>query len=636
MAAYKTEVNQAWKHLPNIFNNWRLAILPGLTLTGLIIAARLLGMFQSVEWRTLDLFLRLRPTEAIDERVLIVAIDETDIQQLGSPIVPDKTLAKLLRQLDQYQPRAVGIDILRDFSIEPGHQEFVEALTDLPYVYGIEFLGQSGKSVAPPPALPYERVGFSDFPLDSDGSVRRTFLGRYKESGNYQFSLAIRLATHYLQHEEILLENGLRNPDALRFGKAELPMFYANTGGYVRANDGGQQTLINVRRGHTPFQIVFLRDVLKGEVSSSEIRDRIVLIGITSAAHKDFVTSGALIDRNPGTVPGVEMHAHAISQILSATLDERPLLHNLPDIGEYLWIALWGAAGILLVKVVPTPSRHLIVVLVIGAGLVLASYAALLTGLWLPVEPPLIAFLLNGLVLPGILLYDQMLRSRIEEGQRVINRTFDAVHNGPLQSLVLMLRDIEKPNREITITDISPRLQQLDQEIRDIYDALEQEIEPQNDQLYLPNSGVILELSISLHDLLYQVFEHTIKRDFPNLKSIKANIVQFDPMKDNSLNIEEKRDLCRFLEERLCNVGKHAEGCTRLKVTCLATDNENVIVVEDNGQAQPQESSRDWNRLKGGRGNRQARKLAKRLKGQFKQFSVSPHGTCCELRWPIY
>ncbi|NEZ56743.1 sensor histidine kinase [Adonisia turfae] len=633
--AHNTNITLAWQHLPNSLKNWQLSILPGLTLTGLIIIVRLLGVFQAIEWRTLDLFLRLRSAETTDTRVLVVAIDETDIQNLGTYPLPGQTLATLLRQLDQYQPRAVGIDIFRDLPEKSGNQDFVEALADLPYVFGIEFLGQTGESIGPPPTLPYERVGFSDYPLDDDGAVRRSLLGRPKDSGVYQFSLAMRLTSEYLRHEGIPLENGLKNPDSMRFGAVEIEPFYPNTGGYVRADANAQQTLINFRSGPAPFRMVPLRDVLADNVSPSWIKDSVILIGIISPGHKDNVTSAALVGKNPGAVSGVEIHAHVVSQILSAVLDNRPLLRSLPDIGEYLWILWWGIAGIVLVGVVPTPSRHLILVLMTGVGLVFTSYVALSVGWWLPLEPPLIAFLLNGLVLPGILLYDQMLRSRIEAGQRVIRHTYNAVHNGPLQTLALILKDVDDPDKTIDRPQLSAKLDQLNQEIRAVYNTLEEELKPQNNQLHLQSQGPTLDLDMVLHELLYEVFEQTIQRDFPHFKSIKFNVVQFESMEDSRLGREEKRYLCRFLEEALCNVGRYAQGATKLTVNCLATENENLILVQDNGKTVLKDDSKYINRLEGGRGTWQAQQLAHHLKGQFKRFSVSPHGTCCELRWPI-
>jgi CHASE2 domain-containing sensor protein len=62
---------------------WRVGALPGLFTIGVVIAARLTGSLQSLELATLDRFLRLRPPESIDSRILIVGVTEKDIQSIN-------------------------------------------------------------------------------------------------------------------------------------------------------------------------------------------------------------------------------------------------------------------------------------------------------------------------------------------------------------------------------------------------------------------------------------------------------------------------------------------------------------------------------------------------------------------------
>lgn len=104
-------------------------------------------------------------------------------------------------------------------------------------------------------------------------------------------------------------------------------------------------------------------------------------------------------------------------------------------------------------------------------------------------------------------------------------------------------------------------------------------------------------------------------------------------MQAEQLKLEEKRALCRFLEEALCNVGRYAADLTRLEVTCLTAEKENIILVEDNGKSTLDVPSKEL-KLTGGRGTKQANQLARRLKGRFSRTARSPTGVCCELRWP--
>ncbi|HEY9894255.1 MAG TPA: ATP-binding protein, partial [Candidatus Sericytochromatia bacterium] len=94
-----------------------------------------------------------------------------------------------------------------------------------------------------------------------------------------------------------------------------------------------------------------------------------------------------------------------------------------------------------------------------------------------------------------------------------------------------------------------------------------------------------------------------------------------------SLTIDQKRDLCRFIEEALCNVGKHAEDATHLDVTGTQSQKWYCLQVSDNG--------RGITTAAPGEGTKHARKLASRLGGKFKREAASPQGTLCELVFPL-
>lgn len=626
--------SEIWPRLASA--SWQRRLFPGLTVILLIVVLRLLGVWQELEWAALDSFLRWRPAAPTDDRLLIVGINETDIQRIGAYPIPDAVLAELIVALQQHNPRAIGLDLFRDLPVEPGAATLNQILATSPDLFGIEKIMSA--PVLPPPALPPERVGFNDFALDDDGFVRRAFLGAFPpplhpESEQFRLAFPLLLAEAYLAEEGLFLTNGRRNPDNMRFGETELSRFSSRDGGYIGADASGVQMLINVRSGRSPFTVVSLAEVLDGAVPAALIHNRVVLIGVMSLSQKDLVNSAAVNTLNPGLVYGVEMHAHITSQVLSAVLDDRPLIRVWPDFWEYGWIVGWGAIGMVLVGAITRPSWYLLTVGLIGLGLFASSYLVLwLGGWWLPIMPTLIAFTLNGLVLPGFYLYDQTLRSRIAARQRVIEETYDAIHNGPLQSLALLLKQK---------SDLSPTVQSqlvdLNDELRTVYNRLRQESLPLADQLRL-GGGKVVDLRHVLHELLYEVYTATLQRDFPGFESIKYQIVKFEPMSATGLTTDDRRSLCRLLEEMLCNVGKHAVSAKRLTVSCYATDTENIIRVADNGQGQPAVDSGERSPTRpaiGGRGTQQAQALARHLGGFYKR-ELTPKGTYCELRWPIH
>ena len=131
--------------------------------------------------------------------------------------------------------------------------------------------------------------------------------------------------------------------------------------------------------------------------------------------------------------------------------------------------------------------------------------------------------------------------------------------------------------------------------------------------------------------MLYYVYDITLKRNFQGFGSILSFIPpNFEPLEDCQLSPNQKRDLYLFLQEALCNVGKHSQGATRLDVICTRSAKEYCLQIIDNGFAN---ISKNYQR--GGQGTEQAQDLARQLRGKFRRFPHSPQGTVCELTWPI-
>ena len=611
---------------------WRnRTLLSGLGATLFIVVIRLLGGFQFLEWKLLDTMLRLRAAEPIDPRITIVAINEEDLQQIGVYPIPDGQVADLLQTLKNYQPRGIGLDIFRDLPVEPGHQNLGQIFATSPEIIGIE------RRIIPPlvppaPALPDDQAGFVDVVLDSDGFLRRDLLGATDPDGNYRFSFTIQLAQLYLEKNGISLDNGLRNPVAMRFGSVELPPFRKNEGGYVRADAGGHQVLVLPRSGSQPFQTVSLKELKAGTVPDDWLTDRIVLVGITAPSIKDFVNSDAIQGVNPGLVSGIEFRAHALSQVLSAAMDGRSLLRSWPELVEYGWILFWGLAGAGLHYWTRSPREQLATVVLGVLILTVLGYGLLLQGLWLSIVPTGLAFFVNSVVIYIFYLYDQGLRDRIQERQQVIEQSFDAIHNGPLQSLVQLIRQTQA-DTPLRPEQYQAELQALNQELRQVYSFLRQESSESSNYLHLGSASMI-DTTLPLHELLYEVYSYTLERDFPCFSSLKFQITKFEPMIETGLSLEAKKSLARFLEESLCNCGKYAIGATRLKVVCCCDQGVNVIQVTDNGTGITVAATNPaLTSISGGRGSQQAQQLAKQLRGSFERTQVQPKGICCSLSW---
>ena len=250
-----------------------------------------------------------------------------------------------------------------------------------------------------------------------------------------------------------------------------------------------------------------------------------------------------------------------------------------------------------------------------------------LQGLWLPVIPALIVLNLS-MILPAVYAYvyehEKALQMRLDERQRTIEQTFNTIHNGPLQTLASLLRRLR--DRNLPSEQLFATLENLNAEIRGVGEHLKQEALTQEESLYL-RDGLKLDLKLPLHELLYEVYSHTLERsDFSRFATLKTSCY-FEPIERRPLSLDRKRDLCRFVEEALCNVGKHAEAATHLEVTGTHHQNWYRLRVSDNGMGTVASVA--------GEGTKYARKLATRLRGTFKREPASPQGTLCELAFPL-
>jgi CHASE2 domain-containing sensor protein/two-component sensor histidine kinase len=608
---------QNWKR------NWRVGFLPGLSITGFVILARLLGALQPLEWKALDLSLRWRPAEATDSRITLVAITEKDIQTAVGHPISDQALADLVQTLQTYKPRVIGIDIIRDRPVGEGHSALVTALS-APNVIGIEKIDEP--IILPPPMLKEEQVGFVDSIVDNDGSLRISQLANADVNGRYRFSLTVRLAQAYLAADNYHLENGLRDPETMRFGSTEIPRLQPNSGGYIRTDNGGNQALINFRAGGQAFDQVSYSAVLSKQVAPELLQDRVLIIGYTAESVKDYVNSGAIALSDPSSITGITIQAHAVSQILSAVYDGRPFLKTLPDAIEYLLIIGAGGLGMALACWQRKPSTYFLWIVTIGISGLLLAYLLVVASWWLPLVPALAVFLVNAVVLYPFYQAQLQLQTQIKEQDQLIDQTYNTIHNGPLQIIAQMLK--RWPEGMSAAAEVRLELQKLNRELRGLHEILKKELKPSHEKIAMMGEQTI-DLQLPLHTVLYEIYRNTIER----YQSFFSNIIQirdFEPLADKNLTVQEKRAIGRFLEEALNNIYKHAEGATRITVTIGQRDEYNVITIIDNGRIKAQLSTHHE-----GDGTRQAAKLARQLGGTFERQKLEPQGTCCQLRWPI-
>jgi len=354
------------------------------------------GSLESLELAAYDWYIRLRPGAAVsDSRIVLIAITERDIRNQGSWPIPDGTLAQVLETLTRYQPRAIGLDIYRDIEVPPGRAQLNEMLTRNRHIITVMKLGEGeSDGIPPPPVLKgTDQVGFVGTLVDRGGIVRRGLL--FQHDGETAFySFALRLALLYLQAEGITPQPDASNPQHLRLGRATIRPLERNDGGYVDVDARGYQFLLDFKAAPGSFLAFSLAALLSGNIDSQAFKDKVVLVGVTAESLKDiFYTPYSRGLQTGQQMSGIELHGHVISQLLRFALDGNSPIATVSDGLEAAWILLWSVLGGAVGIGVRSPWRFS---LSAASGLLLlglADYLAFVTGWWIPLVPPAMAWL---------------------------------------------------------------------------------------------------------------------------------------------------------------------------------------------------------------------------------------------------
>jgi CHASE2 domain-containing sensor protein len=385
-----------------------LVFLSSLIVTFIIALIRVSGGLQPLELKAFDQLMRLRPPEPPDSRLLVVTVTDQDIQAQGKEprqgSLSDKHLNLLLTKLEQYQPAAIGLDIYRDFSVSANQPELAKRMQKSDRLIAIckradpEY---DPMGIAPPPEIPEPRLGFSDFVEDDDSVLRRHLLAMtpnpISSTCTPAYAFSTRLAFLYLQKRGITAQF---TPDwDLQLGNKTFRQLKKATGGYQSIDTQGSQILLNYRFSPSVQALasqVTLTQILNGQVNPNAIKDRIILIGVTSNSSSDYWPTP--YGKSPSqTIPGIIIQAQMVSQILSAALDNRPLLWVWTQAGEICWIWVWSLTGGLLAWFVYQKTYLSISV---GVGVLILSgvcYLLIIQGGWIPIVPSAIALVITSI-----------------------------------------------------------------------------------------------------------------------------------------------------------------------------------------------------------------------------------------------
>ncbi|QIZ73433.1 CHASE2 domain-containing protein [Oxynema aestuarii] len=384
------------KIVPVLFAQAEVTVtLSSVAIAILLLLSGKMGALQSLELVIYDYLIRWQGDRGFDDRVLVVGISEADINFIEKWPPSDRVIAQLLRELQRYDPAAIGLDFMRDIPYSPGHEELVAELAK-PNVFGIRYVGNNpSESTSPPPSLPGDRVGFNDVVTDPDGVVRRTLM--FTSNGQQNFlSLSLRLALFYLKNYNITPK--LNEKKVYQLGHVPLEKLTQTWGGYQTIDPGGYQILLDYR-DLDPVPVVSMQAVLEGAIEPSAIAGKIILIGPVAPSVKDvFLTPYSATVNGNRKMPGVLIHAQMVSQFLSAGLDDLAPVSSWPEPVEWVWILaaclLGGAIGLK----VSNPWRLTASAIALGCVFFAFGLLCFLQRIWIPIATPIVGALSAGAI----------------------------------------------------------------------------------------------------------------------------------------------------------------------------------------------------------------------------------------------
>ncbi|MCG6871502.1 MAG: adenylate/guanylate cyclase domain-containing protein [Gammaproteobacteria bacterium] len=424
-----------------------------------------LRFVQQLENQAYDTRLRLTAPETVDDRIVVVDIDQRSLQRQGRFPWPRARMAELVERLFDAGVAVIGFDILFSETEEPlagldpalaervrgvladaggvasGDARLAAAFGRGPVVlsYTLEKNPENTDRIGALPAPALDVRGFRDNPI--------RFIETFGYSGNLESLQAAAAGGGHISNPLVdedgvfrrvpmlqRLGNGLYESLSLAMARAALggplrPGLVATSGRYPSLEwlgvgkrripvDANVATLIPFRGPHLRgggakpyFPYVSATDVLEGQVPKDvQLAGRAVLVGTTAPGLMDLRSTPM-----QNIYPGVEIHANLLSGILDQRFKQRPAYVLGAEAMLLLLVGLAMGLGLPLLGVL----GGAVVSLGLAVGLVALNLLAWNhLNLVLPLAPPL---LLISLLFALNMTYGFLVESR---GKRFLGTLF--------------------------------------------------------------------------------------------------------------------------------------------------------------------------------------------------------------------
>jgi adenylate cyclase len=392
-----------------------------------------------------DVRVRLFMPNTLDERVVIVDIDEKSLAEVGRWPWGRQHVGEMVRKLiDDYHVSVVGFDVVfaepdessglkvlekigrQELKEDAGFQKslgqlrhkldydqrFADILSGRPVVLGYYFSSMSDAQIGgllPPPVFSADKLQGLDEQFinwKGYGANLPVFQKAAMSGGHFNplvdFDGVSRRVPLLVGYENNLYESLSLAMVRTLFGQAALRLGQPAAGAPVEwlevvtpnavlsiPVDENVAALIPYRGGERSFRYLSAVDVLKGRIPLADLQGKMVLVGTTAPGLNDLRATPV-----GGTYPGVEIHANLIAGMLDGNIKEKPGFVMAIEVLHIL--LLGGLLALILPALSPLRSTLLtVVVLLASAGF----------NFWLWQSANLVIPLASGGVLVIALLY---------------------------------------------------------------------------------------------------------------------------------------------------------------------------------------------------------------------------------------
>jgi adenylate cyclase len=337
--------------------SFALAALVWLLLAGVVWS----GLLDSAELEGYDLLIYRRGYPELPANLAIVDFDEATIAALACYPVPRQSVDDVLEKVEAGQPSYVGFDVWLT-ERRCGDPDNGRLALDLTRAHNVILTDSFPAQDRVDDNIPAElrdhalEVAFGDVPVDTDGKIRRMFLG-HKKQGAMEASFSAAVASYYTGESFHTC-----GPQMLCLGKNQIPL------------DGPRRdTFLIGYWAASPSNEISAISVLRPGFDPSIFKGKIVLVGQSNSKSGDLYTTPEFrfhdLGKGRAMLSGVEIQAAAIETLLGGPTIR--LLGRVPQ-WSFNFLLIWLVVA-LLITVRPAFGIPAVLIGVFGAYLLAQS-----------------------------------------------------------------------------------------------------------------------------------------------------------------------------------------------------------------------------------------------------------------------